>query len=135
MTALAGDRRAGAGRLPVRGHASSARAFYVMDYVEAASSGTRAAGGGRRRERRADLRRMNRVIAALHSVDYAAVGLADYGKPGNYFARQMARWTKQYRASETEKIEAMDRLIEWLPQHIPPTTRPASCTATIGSTT
>ena len=52
-------------------------------------------------------------------VDYAAIGLGDYGKPGNYFARQIDRWTKQYRASETEKIEAMERLIEWLPQHMP----------------
>ena len=63
---------------------------------------------------------MNRVIAALHKVDYAAIGLADYGKPGNYFARQIGRWSKQYQASETEKIEAMDRLIDWLPEHIPP---------------
>ena len=63
---------------------------------------------------------MNRVIAALHSVDYAAIGLADYGKPGNYFARQIDRWSKQYKASETEKIEAMDNLIEWLPNNIPP---------------
>jgi len=54
---------------------------------------------------------MNRVIAALHSVDYASIGLADYGKPGNYFARQIGRWTKQYQMSETDKIEAMDNLI------------------------
>ena len=63
---------------------------------------------------------MNRVIAALHQVDYGAIGLGDYGKPGNYLERQIGRWTKQYRASETEKIEAMEQLIEWLPQHIPP---------------
>jgi len=62
---------------------------------------------------------MNRVIAALHSVDYAAIGLADFGKPGNYFARQISRWTKQYQISETEKIPEMDQLIEWLPKHIP----------------
>ena len=61
----------------------------------------------------------NRVIAALHRVDYAAIGLADYGRPGNYFARQIARWTRQYRASETERIDAMDRLIDWLPGAIP----------------
>ena len=59
------------------------------------------------------------MIAALHSVDYAAVGLGDYGKPGRYVERQVARWTQQYRASETETIEAMERLIEWLPEHIP----------------
>ena len=66
---------------------------------------------------------MNRVIAALHSVDPDAVGLADYGKPGNYFERQIGRWTKQYLASITEPIEAMDRLIEWLPAHIPASAR------------
>jgi aminoglycoside phosphotransferase (APT) family kinase protein len=59
------------------------------------------------------------VIAALHAVDYAAVGLGDYGKPGRYIERQVARWTQQYRASETEPIDAMERLIEWLPKHIP----------------
>ncbi len=63
---------------------------------------------------------MSRVLAALHAVDFAAVGLADYGKPGQYLERQVARWTKQYRASETEIIEPMDRLIERLPRHIPP---------------
>ena len=62
---------------------------------------------------------MNRVIAALHRVDYRAVGLADFGKPGNYLGRQIDRWTKQYRASETERIDAMDRLIAWLPENIP----------------
>jgi aminoglycoside phosphotransferase (APT) family kinase protein len=62
---------------------------------------------------------MNRVMAALHKVDYVKVGLGDFGKPGEYLARQISRWTKQYRASETEKIEAMERLIDWLPAHIP----------------
>jgi aminoglycoside phosphotransferase (APT) family kinase protein len=59
------------------------------------------------------------VIAAVHTVDYAALGLEDYGKPGNYFARQVDRWTKQYRASEIDRIEEMEKLIDWLPQHIP----------------
>jgi aminoglycoside phosphotransferase (APT) family kinase protein len=62
---------------------------------------------------------MNAVIARLHTIDYATLGLDDYGKPGNYVARQIDRWTKQYRASETERIEAMDRLIEWLPANVP----------------
>ena len=66
---------------------------------------------------------MNRVIAALHTVDVGAVGLAGYGRPGNYFERQIGRWTKQYLASITEPIEAMDRLIEWLPAHMPPSAR------------
>jgi len=62
---------------------------------------------------------MNRVLAALHDVDVQAAGLADYGKPGSYFARQVGRWSKQYRASETERIEAMERLIAWLPEAQP----------------
>lgn len=62
---------------------------------------------------------MNRIIAALHTVDYTARGLADYGKPGNYFSRQIERWSRQYRVSETEKIEAMDNLIDWLPRNMP----------------
>ncbi len=63
---------------------------------------------------------MNRVLAALHDVDVEAVGLGDYGKPGNYFERQVSRWGRQYRASETEPIAAMERLIDWLPANLPP---------------
>jgi aminoglycoside phosphotransferase (APT) family kinase protein len=70
-------------------------------------------------ERAAIYDEMNRVIAELHRVDYGAAGLSDFGRPGNYLARQVARWSKQYRASETERIEAMDRLIEWLPGSVP----------------
>lgn len=62
---------------------------------------------------------MNRVLAALHSVDLEKTGLTDYGKPGNYFSRQMDRWSKQYRASEMDKIEEMDQLIEWLDNNQP----------------
>jgi len=62
---------------------------------------------------------MNATLAKLHQVDYVKLGLEDFGKPGNYFARQISRWTKQYQASETAKIEEMDRLIEWLPENIP----------------
>lgn len=62
---------------------------------------------------------MNKVLAALHRVDIEAAGLSDYGKPGNYFARQMDRWSKQYRASELQKIEEMDQLIEWLDNNQP----------------
>jgi aminoglycoside phosphotransferase (APT) family kinase protein len=94
--------------------------FYIMDCVEGRVLWDPALPGMQPAERRAIFAEMNRVIAALHKVDYAAVGLADYGKPGNYFARQIDRWSKQYRASETEKIAAMDRLIEWLPNNIPP---------------
>jgi aminoglycoside phosphotransferase (APT) family kinase protein len=63
---------------------------------------------------------MSRVMVALHTLDYVAAGLGDYGKPGNYFARQIARWSGQYRASETERIEAMEKLLTWLPTNIPP---------------
>jgi aminoglycoside phosphotransferase (APT) family kinase protein len=63
---------------------------------------------------------MNTVIAALHSLDHVKIGLAEFGRPGNYMARQVARWSRQYQASETEQQPAMDRLIEWLPRHLPP---------------
>ncbi len=62
---------------------------------------------------------MNVVLARLHTVDWKARGLEDFGRPGNYFARQIHRWTGQYRASETERIDSMERLIAWLPEHIP----------------
>jgi len=62
---------------------------------------------------------MNRVLAALHRVDIDAVGLSDFGRPGSYYSRQISRWTKQYRASETERSEAMETLIAWLPQNMP----------------
>ncbi len=95
------------------------RAFYVMDMVDGRVLWDPALPGCTTAERGAIFDEMNRVIAALHQVDPAAVGLADYGKPGNFFERQIGRWTKQYRASETETIESMDRLIDWLPAHIP----------------
>ncbi|MEJ2554763.1 MAG: phosphotransferase [Anaerolineae bacterium] len=94
-------------------------AFYIMDYVEGRIFWNPALPEMKPAERAAIFDEMNRVIAALHRVDYQAIGLGDYGKPGSYFARQIDRWTKQYRASETGKIEAMDNLIAWLPQHIP----------------
>jgi aminoglycoside phosphotransferase (APT) family kinase protein len=95
------------------------RAFYVMSHVEGRVLWDQSLPGLARAERAALYDEMNRVIAALHSVDPDAVGLADYGRPGNFFARQIGRWTKQYQASITEPIEAMDRLIEWLPAHMP----------------
>ncbi len=94
-------------------------AFYVMDHVEGRTLWDARLPGMTPAERRAVYASMNATIAALHSVDPASVGLADFGRPGAYLARQIARWTKQYRASETTPIEAMDRLIDWLPQRIP----------------
>ena len=93
--------------------------FYVMDFVEGRIFWDPTLPGMAGSERVAIFDDMNRVIAALHRADPAAVGLADFGKPGNYFARQIDRWSRQYRASETEPIDAMDRLIAWLPHHIP----------------
>lgn len=70
-------------------------------------------------DRMAIFEEMNRVLAAIHSVDLSAVGLADYGPDGNYYRRQIDRWTKQYRASETDQIAPMEELIDWLDQNIP----------------
>jgi len=95
------------------------RAFYIMDCVEGRVLWDQTLPGMANAERRAIYDEMNRVIAALHLVDFKAIGLADFGRPGNYFARQIGRWSRQYRASETEKIEAMDNLIAWLPNNIP----------------
>ncbi len=94
--------------------------FYVMDHVDGRVFYDPRLPGLSAADRRAMFDDMNRVIAALHQVDPAVVALGDFGKPGNYFARQIARWSQQYKASETETIPAMDRLIEWLPAHIPP---------------
>jgi len=94
-------------------------AFFLMDYVEGRVLWDPTLGELTNAQRTAHYEELNRVIAALHKVDVAKVGLSDYGKPGNYLARQIDRWSKQYRASETEQIEAMDRLIEWLPANMP----------------
>jgi aminoglycoside phosphotransferase (APT) family kinase protein len=94
-------------------------AFYVMEYVTGRVFWDPALPGLEAAERSRIHDELNRVIAALHSVDPVAVGLADFGKTGEYIARQVARWSRQYQASETEKIEAMDNLIAWLPGNIP----------------
>ena len=93
--------------------------FYVMEYVEGRVLWDPRLVEMTPAERTRHHDELNRVISALHCVDPAAVGLADFGKTGEYIARQVARWTKQYQASETEKIEAMDKLIAWLPANIP----------------
>ena len=95
------------------------RAFFLMEMVEGRVLWDQSLPGMTQAERAAIYDETNRVIAQLHTIDYAAIGLADYGKPGNYFKRQIERWTKQYQASATETIEAMDKLIEWLPNNIP----------------
>lgn len=94
--------------------------FYVMEFVQGRVLWDPTLPGMAAAERGAIYDDMNRVVAALHRIDPATIGLADFGRPGNYFERQIGRWTKQYRASETEPIPAMDALIDWLPKNIPP---------------
>ncbi len=94
--------------------------FYLMDWVEGRILGDQTLPGIAPEERGSMYAELNRVIAALHAVDWQAIGLADFGKPDRYLERQIARWSRQYRATETRRIEAMERLIEWLPGHVPP---------------
>lgn len=93
--------------------------FYVMDHVAGRNFNEPTMDGASNAERTAVIADMNRVLAALHEVDIDAVGLADYGPPGHYLERQVGRWTKQYRASETEHIPAMNTLIERLAEDMP----------------
>jgi len=93
--------------------------FYIMGYAAGRNFWDATLPGLTPAERAAIYDEMNQVMVRLHRLDFAAAGLGDYGKLGNYFARQIARWGKQYRASETERIEAMEQLLAWLPAHIP----------------
>ncbi len=101
------------------------RAFYVMEFVDGRVLWDQALPGLQAAERASVYDEMNRVIATLHNVDVAAVGLSDFGKPGNYFDRQIGRWSKQYLATVTEPIAAMDQLLAWLPANIPSSARDA----------
>ncbi len=94
--------------------------FYVMDHVDGRIIADPLLPGLEPDERRSVYASFIDVLGRLHLVDHEAVGLADYGRPGNYFSRQIHRWTKQYRAVEPETpIPAMERLIDWLPAHVP----------------
>jgi aminoglycoside phosphotransferase (APT) family kinase protein len=95
------------------------RAFYIMQFVDGRVLWDQSLPGMSNDDRAAHYDEMNRVIAQLHSLDYKLVGLETFGKPGNYFQRQIDRWIRQYKAAETELIPAMEHLIEWLPKHIP----------------
>lgn len=99
--------------------------FYVMAHVEGRVFWDPAMPGSDAPERNAVYDAMNATIARLHAFDPAAIGLGDFGRPHGYVARQVKRWSEQYRLSETETIPEMDRLIAWLPDHVPPTSRPA----------
>jgi aminoglycoside phosphotransferase (APT) family kinase protein len=94
-------------------------AFYLMEYIEGRTFWDPSLPGLSSAERGAIYDEMNRVIAALHALDPVQLGLGDFGRSGAYLKRQIERWTKQYRASETERIDAMEHLIEWLPAHLP----------------
>ena len=93
--------------------------FYVMDMVEGRILWDQTLPQYEPAERHAIFMAKLKTLADLHNPDYQAIGLGDYGRPGNYFARQIDRWTKQYKASETVKHESIDRLIEWLPKTVP----------------
>ena len=93
--------------------------FYVMQHVEGRHFNDPRLPELEQGQRRAIIDEMNRVLAAIHSVDLGAVSLADYGPEGNYYERQVGRWTKQYRASETQNIPAMEELIVWLQANLP----------------
>ncbi len=97
--------------------------FYIMDMVDGKTIWDGAMPGAAPAYRSDTYFAMIDTLAALHNVDVEAVGLSDYGKPGNYFGRQVDRWTKQYKLSETEHMPDMERLIEWLPQTLPEQTR------------
>ena len=95
------------------------RAFYVMEFVQGRVLWDQELPGMTPAERRELYLELNRVLAALHSVPYLERGLETYGRPGNYFERQIGRWSKQYQASITQPIPEMDQLIDWLPSHMP----------------
>jgi aminoglycoside phosphotransferase (APT) family kinase protein len=97
--------------------------FYIMDMVEGRTIWDGSMPSSNPTERRATYEAMIDTLAALHNINVEAAGLSDYGRPGNYFGRQVDRWTKQYRASETELMLEMEQLIEWLPKTLPEQTR------------
>ena len=102
------------------------RAFYLMEHMQGRVLWDQSLPGMSPAERGAIYDAMNQVIAALHSVDVAQQGLSSYGKGGNYFERQIGRWSKQYRASITQPIAEMDQLMDWLPAHMPASARDES---------
>jgi aminoglycoside phosphotransferase (APT) family kinase protein len=102
------------------------RAFYVMEFVQGRVLWEQTLPDMTNTQRADIYDAMNRVIAALHTVPFAQRGLADYGRPGNYFERQIGRWSKQYVASVTQPIPEMDKLMAWLPNNMPASARDES---------
>ena len=107
------------------------RAFYIMEFVQGRVLWDQALPGMQAHDRREIYLEMNRVIAALHGVKFAERGLANYGKPGNYFERQIGRWSKQYTASITQPIPEMDALMQWLPANMPASAKDESKTSIV----
>ena len=107
------------------------RAFYIMECVEGRVMWDQSLPDMDKAQRGAIYDEMNRVMAALHTVKPKDIGLEGYGKPGNYFERQIGRWSKQYVASITQPIEEMDRLMEWLPKNIPVMARDESMVSVV----
>jgi aminoglycoside phosphotransferase (APT) family kinase protein len=102
------------------------RAFYVMEFVQGRVLWDQTLPDMSNAQRAGIYDEMNRVISALHKVAYKECGLADFGKPGNYFERQIGRWSKQYVASETQSIAEMNNLMQWLPANMPASALDAS---------
>ncbi|WP_283847677.1 phosphotransferase family protein [Bradyrhizobium sp. NAS80.1] len=94
--------------------------FYIMDFLDGRVLVDPSLPNLDRDQRASIYAEMNRFVAELHQVDYKTVGLGDYGRTGSYFARQIARWTRQARDSGMEDIPALEALMEWLPEHVPP---------------
>ena len=94
--------------------------FFLMQYIHGRTHWDCALPGVDNEERQQTYDEINRVLASLHDVDIDAIGLSDYGRPGNYYARQLNRWTEQYRATVFEPITDMDYMIAWLQEHLPP---------------
>lgn len=101
--------------------------FFVMERVEGRVFHDTTLPGVEPAQRRAMYFAMAETLAALHDVDWASVGLADYGRAGDYFSRQIARWSKQFRATQWREIPDLDRLIDWLPRNIPPSDETTIC--------
>lgn len=121
MSALAGTAVPVPDMLHLSAEASPiGRMFYVMHFVDGRIFWDPALPEASGNDERAEIYdAMNATLAALHDVDFEAIGLGDFGRTGNYFERQLARWTSQYRASETGTVADMDRLIAWLETHMP----------------
>lgn len=107
------------------------RTFYIMSFVPGRVFWEQSLPEIAPTQRKDIYLEMNRVLADLHCLDPIAVGLGDYGKPGNYFERQIGRWSKQYLSSATDPIPEMDKLIEWLPLNIPQSARQAGLTSIV----